>query len=1002
MRSKFLSVVLCPVVALSVAGCGIKLGEKNNKQEKVAEIQGTSCLKPSMELLKKFVAGNASDDELSESLECLQSVLLTFKENIRGKDVSSYTPEEIGKFLTQNFLKNSSFQLTPELMGEVLKFKVMLLGGDTEKITKEEIIRLVDVFARYKPELLKLNPHMKVITGKWAASGNQQQDQRQFNEAKRALISFLDHLGRDLAYTQRSYELNDMFNLVEKIASIVNANESTLSTIRNARVAIIAFKKSLIGGDSSLTGPEWVSFTQTLSQAYAQYLRIQYFLKPLKETQSAEKWQVYEGIATDVVGLVEDLLSRKSGGLLSNNEIIELLGSLRPLMPSLELNAEMVGQVNHLKIMLLGRHGLSEQGWSKEDFSSLKRKIPVLLKNINVITANLKHLKVNKEAYRKSEIKYEDFQQAELAIQAAVKEISEQVVESYDLDVLKATVLNLSRTVLKDSLKLPENIEQLFEVVKTAKYTLTGEQGAGVSRNGIRLLLNVGIHMYANFVEFSNFVSVFKIEENEFTANLAKLLPKFKESTALLLRLKPDHNISTQEIVPLVMALQEQGLLKTKFRQASIESTVNALWSHLLNDPAKRLGTPRVHLGGFGSVALEQLATELQHWVLNQMVINRVFTEKESYSKEELVPALQQMGLAELHRLVGAKGLMNFNSSGYLKILSETNGRYTRGDLIKSNLARAISRLLIRSFATDLNRVNSLQGITQDELQAGFNEVRGLLVDIGMMDEVGADGFVASRFREANLFLSVGNGDSTASFEEIHHLALHIMSGLGRANALKPIALERCVQTRNAENEGLSLLDEGCLIDLYYNEVAAFSDLPKLLEMKEKHTEEQVKTYYLSLLKAAGYVQTEDKKVKLADAALFPHVAQYLEMIFYTHDASHDSILQKEEALAAFPVFKELIVTLTKSFPALVEADMPGVFIFLLKEGKAPKTLAEKLRFAAFVKDHDCSKPEGCHKGWDIQSTRLDLGKIFNFIAEATKPQPPTPVVADTTTAGNE
>lgn len=1003
MRSKFLTTILCPLVAVTVAGCGIKIGEKNNREVKVAEIKGTSCLKPSLAQLKKFVAGTASDEDLSESLECLQKVLLTFKENIRGKDVNSYTPEEIGTFLTQNFLKDSDFQLTPELMSEVLKFKAMLLGGDTEKVTKEEIIRLTDVFARYKPELQKLNPHMKVITGKWSASGNKTQDQRQFNEAKRALLSFLDHLGRDLALTQRSYDLNDMFGLVEKIAGIAKANESTLSTIRNARGVIIAFKQALIGGDTGLKGQEWVAFTQTLGQAYTQYLRIQYFLKPLKAEQSTEKWQVYEGIAVDVVGLMEELLSRKDGGILRNEEIIGLLASLKPLMPSLDLNVEMVGQLNHIKVMLLGRHNMSAQGWTKADFAALKQKVPVILKNLNVIMANMKHLKINKEGYRKAEIKYEDFQQAEANVQAAVKELSDQIVESYDLDILKATVLNLSRTILKDSLKLPENIEQLFEVVKTAKYTLTGESGSTVSRNGMRLLLNVGIHMYANLVDFSNFVNVFKIEENEFTANLARLLPKFKSSVGLLLRLKPDHNISTQEIVPLIMALQEQGLVKTKLRQASIESAVNALWSHILNPPEKRLAQPRTHLGGFGTTALEQLSVELQVWVMNQMVINRAFTEKETYTKEELLPLLNQMGATELHRMLNAKGLMNFNSSGFLKILTESNGKYTRGDLIKSNLARAISRVLIRSFSTDIGKVNSLYGISLEELQTGFNLVKGLIVDMGLVEEALADGFVPSRFREANLFLSVGNGDSTASMEEVHHLALHIMSGIGRANVLKTVALERCVESRNTENEGLSLLDETCLVNLYYNETAAFADLPKLLEMKQKHTEEEVKTYYLSLLKAAGYVQNEDKKVKLSDAALFPHVAQYLEMIFYTHDSSLDSLLQKEEALAAFPVFKELIVTLTKSFPALVEADMPGVFIFLLKEGKAPRTLAEKLKFAAFVKDHDCTKPEGCHKGWDIQSTRLDLGKIFNFIAEATRPQPaPTATQPTVASSGTE
>ena len=189
------------------------------------------------------------------------------------------------------------------------------------------------------------------------------------------------------------------------------------------------------------------------------------------------------------------------------------------------------------------------------------------------------------------------------------------------------------------------------------------------------------------------------------------------------------------------------------------------------------------------------------------------------------------------------------------------------------------------------------------------------------------------------------------------------------------------------------------MLDLYLADDAPFADMPDFIKLKTdrtdagepKYTPEQNKTYYLSLLKAAGHVPNENKTVFLGDAALFPHVVQYIEMIYSSHDANHNGLLEKAEALSAFPIFKSLITVLAKPFTALKEPDMPGVFIYLLKNGRPPKTLKEKLVFAKFVKDHDCSKlPDTpCHVGWDILSTRHDLGKIFNFIAEATKPPPP-------------
>jgi hypothetical protein len=43
----------------------------------------------------------------------------------------------------------------------------------------------------------------------------------------------------------------------------------------------------------------------------------------------------------------------------------------------------------------------------------------------------------------------------------------------------------------------------------------------------------------------------------------------------------------------------------------------------------------------------------------------------------------------------------------------------------------------------------------------------------------------------------------------------------------------------------------------------------------------------------------------------------------------------------------------------------------------------------AFIKDHKCDNPEKpCQKGWDIQSSRHEVGRIFNYIADQVKPKP--------------
>lgn len=81
--------------------------------------------------------------------------------------------------------------------------------------------------------------------------------------------------------------------------------------------------------------------------------------------------------------------------------------------------------------------------------------------------------------------------------------------------------------------------------------------------------------------------------------------------------------------------------------------------------------------------------------------------------------------------------------------------------------------------------------------------------------------------------------------------------------------------------------------------------------------------------------------------------------------------------MLAYPVFKSTIKEMLKVIPngsKITDAQLPGVFIYLLKYGRPPKGLGETLKFLGFINDE---------KQWIIQSNRLDLGIIFNFIADS-------------------
>lgn len=1002
MLSKYYNILLA-VVLFFTLGCGLKLGEKN-KTANVLEIKGASCLDQSLGKLKLFFAGDATDEQVSDSFMCLQDVLLTFKDKVRGKEMDSYTPAEIAGYLAKKFASEGGGGLSTGLLVEIMKLKVILVGGGSDKLTKNEIQALSSIIARLKNDVVKLNPHMRIIVSKWKPEVASEMKEKKFLEAKAAFEGFLNRVALLLASSGNPYELNSLLNLAIEAIKGSPTSGGTVKLINNARNFVIKFKMTLIGGSEALTGKEWVPFAKTVGEVFFQALRFKYFANELTDEQVAEKFKVYEQVGKDVSNLLADLLIFKSVTLLKNTEIVDLLEAAKPLLPSLNVNGELVNQIGKVKVMLLGNHedGKGALAWSTNDFKNLSLKLPALLKNAGVIAANLKHLKTNKTGFRKNEIKYEDFNNAELLAHAAVNEISLLIQDNYDLNDLRALAVNLSETLLKDKFKLPENFAVLMEVAKSAKHTLTGDAGTLLTKQNIHLLLNVGIHGYTNYVEFVNFVGVFVLEEKEFAAAFGKVFSKIKATLALELQLKASHMITAAEISQLVLTAQTQKLLKSKFDQKSLDSLFKGLFENVLNPPENRFA--KKVLPGFNSQALQAVSEELHLWIANQLVIASVFENKVEYTKADLLGELTKKSRAahidELTKVVAVPGLMNFNDKGYLKILTETNGLYHVKDLNNTNLTRSLSRVLIRAYANDLDRATKLGGVLLEEAQFAFDQLKDFIVSL---DLVSADNttFISSRFRESNLFLGPSNGDTTASFEEINHLILHIISGKQRAATVGTVAMQKCLKVPNDLNS-LNEVGQNCLLDVYFNEENAFSDMPGFAKMKIdkddkgelKITPEQNKTYYLSLLKAAGYIPNdkvpeEERTIKMGDANLFPHVVQYVEMIFFSYDTNHDGYLQKDEGIKAFPTFAEVMKPVQKQF-SLNDKEMIGLFVWLLKKG----TVFPINNMKKFAKDHECNlnnDSKTCTQDWTVNASRVDIGKIFNLIAMLTAPKPPPP-----------
>lgn len=970
-------------LALSFAtlvGCGIKLGEEP-KENKAAEVEGTACFKSAEETLKKFTAGEASDSEVGEAVDCFQKTLITFKDNVRGAEKNAYTPEEVASFLEK--FKGKSV-VSPAFMREFFKFKTALVGGDASKLTSTEVTAISSALAQLKPAIVGLNPHAKVIFKKWNPSSDSAETQKaKIATAKAAFGNLLKQLTGMMYAAHRSYEVDSLIGFVTEVLKMSDADPATTAKVQNAKDLILGVKYALIGEGTAIQAAEWPRVGILATELYFVLLRLHYSKNPVVPMTTAAKLTVYEVMASDLTSGIVSILQDSGKPSVTNEEIIRITSELPKLFPELLVVPELVDQIGKVKMVILGPSQGGYQAWTQDDLIKLNAQVPVLFEIARTALRSLEHYSVRQTDFREGKIKREDFLQAEAALVQAVDHLSSQIKAGYSLGDAKKLILSL-KPLLKDALKLPENLDALFSLVYAAKVTLTGEPGPQLTISNIQLLARIGVRVYGHFVEFSNFVKVFKMEEKPFAENLEPVVGKLSQTLGLALSLKPTHQMTSAELTGLVLTAQEAKILNTKIKRESLMALLDTLWKNILNTPEDRLQNKPAPTG-FNQQVLSNLGRELQFWLAGQKALIDIFSRKNELSKAELITELQKRiessrqayaraALQELHRMTSAAGQMNFNSKGYLKILTADNGRYHVSDVINSNLAKTFARLFMRAYITEVARLNDMSGITLPEAETGFNQFKNVIYDLELLSPTNTK-FISGRFLEANIFLSVSNGDTMVSYEEFHHLTLHIMSGLSRASALEKIANAKCLK-HHAETPMMSEFDQDCLLNVYYEESNSFADLPEFLRLRTTNSQVQNKDYYMGLLKAAGHKPNDKNTVLVKDAALFPHVVQYVEMVFDRHDTDKNAYLGiSETSAAATTVFSELIFSVVKK--KFKKPEYPGILINLMRCGRLPVSFSSQAKLLAFVRLPICKEQQ-----WPrIRSSRTDVGHLLNAMS---------------------
>jgi len=983
--SKTLSIFVVTLLSLLfVSSCGLKLGEKAPDTE-VAKVESADCLNRSIEDLKVFFDGKAKDVQVDLAFQCLSKVLIAFKDNIQGVNKDRFLPQELAYFVETNFLKDEK-KFSTGFLEEIMQLKRVLIGGSVDYFKKEEILKLSELIDRVRPEVVQLNPEMQVLVGDWDHSQlTAGEKENQFQKSKQKAVRFFISLSAELARQGTSYEVANLFNFIKETAQFAGASTDSIKKIQKTKSFLINFKKHLVGEGTIIRPADWSKVSQSLHEFLFQILRIKYFLDPLQEGQDVERWSVYQNITLDMTQLLSTLLSTQKKPMLTNDQIYDLVASVLPIFSDKNIDEEIINYFADIKIALIGENNSDKSKWVPSDLDRIRNKIPDIFKEIRTLTTILDHFNLQ----RKSGMAYADFNKYEKDFNKSVANMVFLFEGSYDLASLKQLVLNLKKNDLLGGFELPDKFESYYKLLLSAKYVVLGKQGSQVANSELKHVLKLLGKGYFHFIEYKDYLEKAQAHSKDFFESFKNLIPKVRTTLDIVLNSKSSKAINSNEILSFYYTLQNEKLIDSEITLDSVSLVLEQFWSHILIKPANRLAKKK--LPGINSEALDVVQAELNLYNqagldIQDVLANLPATANGQLTQANLLKALQSklnkstnsiqiQALKQLIRALYGPVPLVRDDRDYLKILA-AQSLYKESDIFNSLFSLTASRLLIRSYAQELPRVEGLTGVTLLEVQNFYEPIKKLFFELELISPDNTT-FVNSRYREANLFISRANGDYYANFEEVHDLFIHIFSGLKRAETLRNNIVQVCLPPQNTPVTSETIVDETCVLNHYFKTTLGFESMPEFIKMKTVFSEEQNKQYYYSLLKAAGHVPNDKQNAKFEDLNLFPHVVQYLEVIFARYDTNRNGLLEKGEALTAFPVFKSTIKEVLKTISGgdlITEDKYPGVFIYLLKYGRPPKGMLEKLQFMGFIGDE--SK-------WNIQSTRLDLGTIFNFIAES-------------------